>query len=67
MFDTQNPFHWLVGIVVFAVVVLLWRAFYSPEGRERRRRERSQRRVISKVRRPMVSLAVKTDKSKNDR
>jgi hypothetical protein len=67
MFDTGNPLHWLIGIVVLAAVVLLWRAFYSPEGRERRRRERSHRRVISKVRRPMVSLAVKTDKSKKER
>lgn len=60
MFDIRNPIHWLAGVAVLVCLALLARGFFSAEERERRRRNRSHGRVISKVRRPMVSLAVKT-------
>ena len=66
MFDTGNPAHWLVGIVVLGVVCLLLRAFFSSEARERPRRERNHRRVVSKAKRPTISLAVKTEETKDE-
>ena len=67
MFDTGNSVYWLIGVVAVAAVVLLLRVFFSPQARERRRRERNHRRVVSKARRPMVSLAVKTGIDQDER
>jgi hypothetical protein len=67
MFDIGKPVHWLIAVVALAALVFLLRGYFSPDARERRRRERSHRRVISKARRPMVRLAVKTEKAKDER
>lgn len=67
MFVIGNPFHWLIGVTVFAAFAFLLHGYFSPESRERRRRARNHGRVISKARRPMVSLAVKTEKTKDER
>jgi hypothetical protein len=60
MFDLANPIIWLIALVSLATVFVLWRGGFGPEVRERRRRERSHGRVVSKARRPMVRLAVKS-------
>ena len=60
MFDLANPIVWLIALVLFAAVVVLLRGYFKSEDRERRRRQRSHGRVVSKAARPMVSLAVKT-------
>jgi len=60
MFDFKNPAVWLIALVVCIAVVVLLRAYFSSEQRDRRRRERNHGRIICKTRRPMVSLAVQT-------
>ena len=60
MFDLANPVVWLLALVLFTAVFVLLRGYFDPEARERRRRQRSHGRVVSKAARPMVSLAVKT-------
>lgn len=54
----------MVAIVAGVMVV---RVFFNREARERRRRQRSHGRVVSRAVRPMVSLAVDTepDRRKN--
>lgn len=66
MFDTGNPVLWLVGIIVLAAVFFLARGLFSAEERERRRRERSRRPVISRKKGPAVRLAVDVAKPKRD-
>jgi hypothetical protein len=58
---------WLIGALLLAAAVPFWRLVLSPEARERRRRERSHRPVISTAHRPMVRLAVETKKSESER
>lgn len=65
--DTGNPVFWLFGLLAATAVFLLLRRHFSAEARERRRRERSHGRVVSRKRGPWVKLAVKTRKPKNDR
>lgn len=48
-------------MAVVAASLVMIRSYFNPDARERRRRQRSHGKVISKVARPMVSLAVKTD------
>lgn len=61
MLDFSNPLVWfLVLAVVGAIAFVVLRGRFSPESVERRRRLRSHGRVVSKVPRPMVSLAVNT-------
>jgi len=60
MFELVNPVLWLLALVLVASLFLLLRGYFSPKARERRRRQRSHGRVVSKATRPMVSLAVKT-------
>jgi len=67
MFDIENPVHWLVAVLALTAVGLLLLVFFNPEARERRRRERNHRRVVSKAKRPTVSLAVKTGTEKKER
>lgn len=67
MFDIGNPVHWLIGVTVLAAFAFLLRSYFSPESRERRRRMRNHGRVVSKAQRPMVSLAVRTEKTKDER
>lgn len=58
MFEIENPVLWLLALVTMGAVILLGRRYLNAEARERRRRDRSHGRVISKARRPMVKLAV---------
>ncbi len=62
MLDIGNPGVWLIGIIVVASVLFLLRGYFTAEARERRRRERSHRRVISRKQGPTVRLAVDADK-----
>ena len=60
MLDLANPIVWIVTLILFAVAIVLLRAWFGPVVREKRRRRRNHGRVVSKAVRPMVSLAVKT-------
>jgi hypothetical protein len=62
MLDIKNPLVWLIGIVALAVLWVLLRGRFDPEARARRRRDRSNRPVISRKRGPSVRLAVDVDK-----
>ncbi len=48
----------IVGGVLFAIFL----RYFSPEARLERRRRRNNCRVVSKARRPMVTLKVRTKK-----
>ena len=50
-----------ITVSVLAALSLLLRSYFSPEARERRRRDRNHGRIVSKARRPMVVLAVTTE------
>ncbi len=67
MLDIRNPVTWLLGILALGAVFLLARRRFSPEARERRRRDKSHRPVISRRPGPTVRLAVNADKPKRDR
>jgi len=67
MFALGNPTFWLIGILALAVVLFLLRSRFRAETRDRRRREKSHRPVISRKQGPTVKLAVKVDKEKRDR
>ena len=67
MLDIRNPMVWLLGASILAALGLLARGHFSTEAQARRRREKSNRPIISRKRGPTVRLAVKTDKSKRDR
>jgi hypothetical protein len=55
----------LFGLVVLAVVLPRLLRYFSPKARERRRRERSHRKVVSRRQGLWVKLAVLTGKPKN--
>ena len=67
MFDTGNPILWLSGIIALAVAFFLLRGHFTAEARARRRRERSNRPLVSRKQGPTVRLAVDVDKPKHDR
>jgi hypothetical protein len=67
MFARENLAFWSAGLLVVAVTVFALRRYFSSEARERRRRERSHGKVVSRGRGPRVKLAVKTKKPKSDR
>jgi len=58
---------WLIGIIALAIAFFLLRGHFTAEARARRRREKSNRPVISRKRGPTVRLAVKVDKPKRER
>lgn len=60
MFTIRNLIILLITVSVLAALSLLVRGYFNPDARERRRRNRSHGRIVSKVRRPMVSLAATT-------
>jgi len=62
-----NPVPWLIGVFAFGMVFFLLRGRFSAEARARRRRERSNRPVISRKQGPTVKLAVNAGKTKGDR
>ena len=67
MLDLRSPIPWLLGVIALGAVLFSVRRHFSPEARERRRREKSHRRVISRKHGPTVRLAVNLDKPKPDR
>jgi hypothetical protein len=67
MLDIRNPVVWLVGVLALGIVLFVLRGRFSAEARARRRRERSNRPVISRKQGPTVRLAVNAGKQKNDR
>jgi hypothetical protein len=67
MLDAGNPFVWLIGIIALAVAFFLLRGCFTAEARERRRRQKSHRRVVSQKQGPTVRLTVDVDKPKRDR
>ena len=62
MLDIRNPLVWLIGIIALAALWVLARRHFSAEARARRRREKSNRPIISRKRGPTVRLAVKVDR-----
>ena len=67
MLDIRNPVVWLTGMIVVAAFWLLARGYFKPEARARRRRDKSNRPVISRRRGPSVQLAVDVDKPKREK
>ena len=61
MSELSNSSVWLLALVGIGIAGVLLRAFFNRDARERRRRQRSHGRVISKVARPMVKLAVEAE------
>ena len=59
----DNPFLLAaVGLIVLVAMFGFGAHYFSPEARLERRRRRNNSRVVSKTRRPMVTLSVKTKK-----
>ena len=67
MFDPGNPALWIVGSILIAAIYLFVRRHFNAGARERRRRDRSHSRLVSRKRSPSVRLAVGVDESKRDR
>ncbi|HOX58334.1 MAG TPA: hypothetical protein P5205_14990 [Candidatus Paceibacterota bacterium] len=67
MFDITNPILWLTGIIALAVVFFLLRGHFNAEARARRRRDKSNRPIISRKQGPSIRLAVDVDKPKRER
>ena len=67
MLDIRNPMVWLIGVLALGIVFFLLRGHFSAEARARRRREKSNRPVISRKKGPTVKLAVNAGKPKGDR
>jgi hypothetical protein len=67
MLDPRNPVVWIVGAFACVSVFFLLRGRFSAETRERRRRDKSHRPVISRKPGPTVKLAVRVDKPENGR
>lgn len=67
MFHVGNPILWLIGVIALGIIFFLLRGHFSAEARARRRRERSNRPVISRKQGPSVKLAVNAGKPERDR
>lgn len=66
MFDVENPILWIIGVPALCVLLFLLRGHFSGEARERRRRGRSHRPVVSRKHGPTVRLAADVGKPKRD-
>jgi len=67
MLGISNAILWLFGVLALGVVLFLVRGHLTAEARARRRREKSNRPVVSRKPGPTVRLAVDVDKAKRDR
>jgi hypothetical protein len=67
MLGIPNPVPWLLGIIALGVILFWMRRHFSPEARERRRRDKSHRPVLSRKQGPTVRLAVKVGQPERDR
>jgi hypothetical protein len=63
----ESPFAWLIGLPAIGLALFLLRRHFSAEARERRRRDRSHRRVVSSKQGPTVKLAANSGKPKGNR
>jgi hypothetical protein len=50
---------WIAGLVIAGLGAYIVSYHLSPEARERRRCRRNHRKVVSRVRRPQVTLSAK--------
>jgi hypothetical protein len=64
--DIRNSIVWLIGVLALGIVFFLLRGRFSVEARARRRREKSNRPVVSRKQGPTVRLAAHVDKPKRD-
>ena len=67
MLDIRSSLIWLLGILALGLLVFLTRTRFGAEARERRRREKSHRPVVSRKPGPTVKLAVKVNDRDRDR
>ena len=67
MLDIRHPMVWLIGIIAVAALWLLAGGYFKAEKRARRRRDKSNRPLISRRRGPTVRLAVDVDKPKREK
>jgi hypothetical protein len=67
MLDIGNPILWFIGVIAFAAAFFLVRGRFGVEAKARRRRERSNRPLISKRPGPTVRFAANVDKPKRNR
>jgi hypothetical protein len=67
MLDIRNPLFWLLGVVVLVAILSLVRSHFGAEAKERQRREKSHRPVVSRKQGPTVKLAVDVGKPRRDR
>jgi hypothetical protein len=67
MLDAGNPVVWIIGSIAVAIAFVLLRGQFTAEARERRRRAKSHRRIVSRKPGPTVRLAVDVDKPKRNR
>lgn len=59
----DNLAFWIVGLVIAGLVAHFVAHHFSPEARERRRCRRNHRKVVSRTKRPIVTLSAKVPKS----
>jgi hypothetical protein len=67
MLDSRNSMVWLIGVLTLGIIFFLLRGRFNAETRARRRREKSNRPVISRKKDPTVKLAVNAGKPRGDR
>jgi hypothetical protein len=67
MLGVSNSILWPIGVLALGVVMFLVRGHFDAEARARRRREKSNRPVVSRKQGPTVRLAVDVDQPKRDR
>jgi hypothetical protein len=62
MHSIEHSLVWLVSIAALVALAVLVRGYFSAEARKRRRREKSNRPLVSSKRGPTIRLAVKASK-----
>ena len=67
MLASNASMLWLMGGLVLVTSIMLVRGYFSPEARERRRRDRSHGPVVSRKRGPTIRLAANVGKPKRKR
>ncbi len=67
MLGIGNSILWPIGVLALGVVLFLVRGHFTAEARARRRREKSNRPVVSRKQGPTVKLAVNAGQPKGDR
>jgi len=61
--NLDNPFLLAaIGLIVLVLIIGFAANYFSPEARLERRRRRNNYRVVSKIRKPMPTLNVRTKK-----